>query len=218
MSGLGHVSLVSQSVPMLVMLYCLGYCLSQTLLYATIGPCCLLLCNIVRYCYVVMSRHLFLDVNYRDGILLDVRRMQAVSLLSMPSRHALVGSRSEPPISLAPSMVVSRPLLPPPAPPYPAYADEEVAVHDDAEATLKVEVEEASTVKKEEVGLAYIAAIKLEDAKPKFRADPFHLQRVGGHPRSPSASPPPRRSIGDIVKGRPRTPVNYRLARPYHRR
>ena len=144
--------------------------------------------------------------------------MQAVSLLCMPSRHALIGSRSEPPISLAPSMVLSRPLLPPPAPPGPTYADEEVPVHDDAEAALKCEVEVASTVKKEEIGLAYVAAIKIEDTKPEFRADPFHLQRVGGQPRSPSVSPPPRRSIGDIVKGRPRTPVNYRLARPYHRR
>ena len=115
-------------------------------------------------------------------------------------------------------MVLTRPLLPPPAPPAPTYNDEEVPVHDDAEAALKVEVEEASTVKKEEVGLAYIAAIKIEDEKPAFRSDPFHLQRVGGRPRSPSVSPPPRRSIGDLVKGRQRTPVSYRLARPYHRR
>ena len=115
-------------------------------------------------------------------------------------------------------MTIARPLLPPPAPPT-LYADEELPVHDDADAALKVEVEEASTVEKKEVGLAYVAAITLkeEDVKP-FRADPFHLQRVGGRPRSPSASPPPRRSIGDLVKGRPRTPVNYRLARPYHKR
>ena len=140
--------------------------------------------------------------------------MQAsISLLSMPSRHTLVGSRSEPPISLAPSLAISRPLLPPPA----RYPDEEVPVHDDVDAGLKVEV--ASTVKQEPVQLAYVAAIKLEDEKP-FRADPFHLQRLGGRPRSPSASPPPpvRRSIGDHVKTRERTPVNYRLNRPYHRR
>ena len=107
--------------------------------------------------------------------------------------------------------------IPPPAPPVPTYADEEVPVHDDVNAALKFEAEETATVKHEEVGLAYVAAIKIEDEKP-FRADPFRLQCVGGRPRSPSTSPPPRRSIGDLVKIRPRTPVNYRLARPYHRR
>jgi len=140
--------------------------------------------------------------------------LQSVSLLSMPSRHTLVGSRSEPPISLAPSLAIARPLLPPPA----RYPDEEVPVHDDVEAGLKVEV--ASTVKHEPVQLAYVAAIKLEPEEKPFRADPYHLQRLGGRPRSPSASPPPpaRRSIGDSVKTRQRTPVDYRLNRPYTRR
>jgi len=136
----------------------------------------------------------------------------SVSLLTMPSRHALVGSRSEPPLSLAPSMVLARPLLPPPT----RYPDEEAPVYDDVEAGLKVEV--ASTVKVEEqkpIALAYVAAVKIED--PPFRADPFHLQRLGGRANSPSP-PPARRSIGDEVKTRTRTPVNYRLARPYNRR
>ena len=140
----------------------------------------------------------------------------SISLLTMPSRHALVGSRSEPPISLAPSLTIARPLLPPPSASYP---DDEVPVHDDVDAGLKVEV--ASTVEvKPPIQLAYVAAIKVEEVKP-FRADPFHLQRVGGRPFSPSPSPSPppvRRSIGDHVKTRPRTPVNYRLNRPYHRR
>jgi len=145
--------------------------------------------------------------------------LQSVSFLSMPSRHTLVGSRSEPPLSLAPSLAISRPLLPPPAARYP---DAEVPVHDDVDAGLKCEV--ASTVKQEPVQLAYVAAVKLEAEDKPFRADPYHLQRLGGRPRSPStspaASPPPpaRRSIGDCVKTRPRTPVNYRLNRPYFRR
>ena len=146
--------------------------------------------------------------------------LQSVSLLSMPSRHTLVGSRSEPPLSLAPSLAIARPLLPPPA----RYPDEEVPVHDDVDNGLKVEV--ASTVdhkpvKDEPIQLAYVAAIKLEDDVKPFRADPFHLQRVGGRPFSPSPSPSPppvRRSISDHVKTRQRTPVNYRLNRPYSRR
>jgi len=140
--------------------------------------------------------------------------LQSVSLLSMPSRHTLTGSRSEPPLSLAPSLALSRPLLPPPA----RYPDAEVPVHDDIDAALKVEI--ASTVKAEPIQLAYVAAVKVEPEVKPFRADPFHLQRLGGRPRSPSASPPPpaRRSIGDCVKTRPRTPVDYRLNRPYTRR
>ena len=113
--------------------------------------------------------------------------MLSISLLSMPSRHALVGSRSEPPISLAPSLTIARPLLPPPT----RYPDEEVPVHDDVDAGLKVEV--ASTVKQEPVQLAYVAAVKLEEDEKPFRADPFHLQRLGGRPNSPSNSPPPVR-------------------------
>ena len=136
----------------------------------------------------------------------------SISLLTMPSRHTLVGSRLEPPISLAPSLAIARPLLPPPSARYP---DEEVPVHDDVDQGLKFEV--ATTVKHEPVELAYVAAIKLEDA-PEFRADPFHLQRVGGRPNSPSPPPPARRSISDIVKTRARPPVNYRQTHPYHRR
>ena len=146
----------------------------------------------------------------------------SVSLLTMPSRHTLVGSRSEPPISLAPSLAIARPLLPPP--PSNVYPDEEHPVHgDDVDAGLKFEVakSETATVKQEPVQLARVAAIKLEDS-PEFRADPFHLQRIGGRPFSPSPSPSPpppaRRSIGDSVKTRSRPPVNYRLARPYNRR
>ena len=135
--------------------------------------------------------------------------LSTISLLNMPSRHALVGSRSEPPISLAPSLTIARPLLPPPA----RYPDEEVPVHDDVEAGLKVEVK-PDPVKQEPVQLAYVAAVKVEE---EFRADPFHLQRLGGRPHSPSP-PPVRRSISDEVKTRARTPVNYRLNRPYHRR